>query len=285
MMSAVPKTAIPTVTLPSAERVPALGQGTWFFGEERQRRAQEVAALRLGLELGMTLIDTAEMYGNGGAEEVVAQAIQGRRESVFIVSKVLPHHADVRGTIQACEASLRRLQTDRIDLYLLHWRQSIPLAQTLQAFAQLLRDQKIRYWGVSNFDVEDLDELVALPGGDALATNQVLYNLSRRGIEWDLLPWCAARRVPVMAYSPIEQGRVLTHPVLRAIAERHRATPAQIALAWVLRAQAIVIPRTHVLEHVRENRASTDIVLSDRDCAELDRAFVPPRRKRPLEMI
>lgn len=280
-----PRTAIPTVTLPSGQSVPALGQGTWFFGEQRQRRAQEVAALRLGLDLGMTLLDTAEMYGNGGAEEVVAQAIQGRRDSVFIVSKVLPHHADVRGTIRACEASLRRLQTDRIDLYLLHWRQSIPLAQTLQAFTQLLREQKICHWGVSNFDVDDLDELVALPQGAGLAANQVLYNLSRRGIEWDLLPWCAARRVPVMAYSPIEQGRMLTHPVLRAIAERHHATPAQIALAWVLRAKAIVIPRTHAPEHVRENRASTDIVLSERDCAELDGAFAPPTRKRALEMI
>jgi diketogulonate reductase-like aldo/keto reductase len=284
-MSADPRNAIPSVTLASGEKVPALGQGTWFFGEERHRRPEEVAALRLGLDLGMTLLDTAEMYGDGGAEEVVAQAVQGRRDSVFIVSKVLPHHADVRGTIRACEASLRRLQTDRIDLYLLHWRQSIPLTQTLQAFLQLLRDQKIRYWGVSNFDVDDLDELVALPGGDSVATNQVLYNLSRRGIEWDLLPWCAARRVPVMAYSPIEQGRVLTHPVLRAIAERHRATPAQIALAWVLRANAMVIPRARTPEHVRENRVSTDIVLSESDCAELDRAFVPPKRKRSLEMI
>jgi diketogulonate reductase-like aldo/keto reductase len=241
--------------------------------------------LRLGLDLGMTLIDTAEMYGNGGAEEVVGAAIQGRRDSVFVVSKVLPQHADTRGTIAACEASLRRLRTDYVDLYLLHWRQSIPLQQTLAAFGQLVRDQKIRYWGVSNFDVEDLDELVGLTGGANVASNQVLYNLTRRGIEWDLLPWCEARAVPVMAYTPIAQGRLLSHPVLQAIAERHRATPAQIALAWVLRPGVIAIPRARTPAHVRDNRTSAGVVLTEQDRKELDHAFPPPRRKCPLETI
>lgn len=284
-MSVDPDPAARSISLASAERVPALGQGTWYFGEDPRRRQDEVTALRLGLDLGMTLIDTAEMYGNGGAERVVGEAIEGRRDSVFLVSKVLPQHADVRGTLAACDASLRRLQTDRIDLYLLHWRAGIPLEQTLQAFEILSKDGKIRHWGVSNFDIDDMEELVALAGGQAVATNQVLYNLTRRGIEWDLLPWCATRRVPVMAYSPIEQGRLLSHPMLHAIAERHRATPAQIALAWVLRTNVIAIPRTRTPAHVAENRAALDIVLTDQDRSELDRAFAPPRSKRSLEMI
>jgi diketogulonate reductase-like aldo/keto reductase len=284
-MSADPEMEIPRIRLASGATVPALGQGTWYFGEDSRRRSEEAAALRLGLDLGMTLIDTAEMYGNGGAEKVVADAIQGRRGSVFLVSKVLPQHADTRGTIAACEASLRRLQTDYIDLYLLHWRQSTPLAQTLEAFGQLVRDGKIRHWGVSNFDVEDMDELVGLAGGEGVATNQVLYNLARRGIEWNLLPWCESRGIPVMAYTPIEQGRLLSHPVLRAIAERHQATPAQIALAWVLRPGVIAIPRSRTPAHIHENRASVDIVLTEQDRTELDRAFAPPTQKRSLEMI
>lgn len=278
-------TAVPTVGLPSGESVAALGQGTWYFGEQPRHRADEVAALRLGLDLGMTLIDTAEMYGDGGAEEVVSTAIQGRRDSVFLVSKVLPHHADTRGTIAACEASLRRLQTDRIDLYLLHWRGSKPLEQTLQAFEKLGRDGKIRYWGVSNFDVRDMEDLLEVSGGSVVATNQVLYNLTRRGIEWDLLPWCESRSVPVMAYSPIEQGRLLSHPTLRTIAARHGATPAQVALAWMLRPGIIAIPRARSLAHVRENRGTVDVVLTEQDRRELDSAFSPPRAKRPLEMI
>lgn len=273
------------VKLPSGEIVSALGQGTWFLGEDPKRRADEIAALRLGLDLGMTLIDTAEMYGNGAAEKLVGEAIKGRRHEVFLVSKVLPQHASVRGTISACEGSLRRLQSEQIDLYLLHWRESIPLEQTLQAFEQLLRAGKIRNWGVSNFDVEDMEELVALPGGDAVAANQVLYNLSRRGIEWDLLPWCKRAGIAVMAYSPIEQGRLLPRAEIRRIANRHQATPAQIALAWVLRSGVIAIPRTGTPEHVRDNRAALDIALTAQDLAEIDHAFPPPTAKRPLEMI
>jgi diketogulonate reductase-like aldo/keto reductase len=278
-----------TVRLRSGETVPALGprlgQGTWRFGEDARRQAAEVAALRLGIDLGMTLIDTAEMYGNGGAESVVGQAIEGRRDTVFLVSKVLPQNASLRGTISACEASLRRLQTDHIDLYLLHWRGSIPLEQTLRAFQTLTAQGKIRHWGVSNFDVDDMDELVALAGGNAVASNQVLYNLARRGIEWDLLPWCRKNDVAVMAYSPIDQGQILSQPVLRRVADRHHATPTQVALAWTLHAGTIAIPRTSVLDHVRENRGALDIKLTAEDLAELDTAFRPPARKKPLEMI
>jgi diketogulonate reductase-like aldo/keto reductase len=234
----------------------------------------------------MTLIDTAEMYGNGATEELVAEAIGGRRDEVFLVSKVLPHHASARGTVAACEASLRRLQTDRIDLYLLHWPGTIPLEQTLRGFESLIEAGKVRYWGVSNFDVDALEELVSLSGGAAVATDQVLYNLTRRGIEWDLLPWCAQQRVPVMAYSPIEQGRLLEHPALQTIAKRHQATAAQIALAWVLlRKDVIAIPRTGRPAHVKENRAALDIRLTKSDIAELDRAFPPPKEKEPLGIL
>lgn len=274
-----------TVRLPSGETVPALGQGTWYFGEDARQGQDEIAALRLGLDLGMTLIDTAEMYANGGAERIVGEAIRGRRDEVFLVSKVLPQNASLRGTVAACEASLRRLQTDRLDLYLLHWRGNYPLRETLEAFARLTEQGKIRYWGVSNFDVDDMEELVGLPGGGAVATNQVLYNLTRRAIEWDLLPWSRERGIPVMAYSPIEQGRLLSERVLGEVAERHRVTPAQIALAWVLRSGAIAIPRARSLDHVRENRAALDISLTKQDLADLDRAFPPPRGKRPLEML
>jgi len=264
---------------------PRLGQGTWYFGEDPRKQAAEVAALRLGLDLGMTLIDTAEMYGNGGAETVVGKAIQGRRDDVFIVSKVLPHHASRAGTLSACEASLRRLQTDRIDLYLLHWRGSIPLEQTLQAFQKLQQQGKIAHWGVSNFDVDDLDELLGLAGGSDVAANQVLYNLARRGVEWDLLPWCKRHDVSVMAYSPIDQGRILANPALVRVAARHKATPTQIALAWVLRAGTIAIPRTSTPEHVRENHGALQVQLTAQDVADLDAAFPPPARKQPLEMI
>ncbi|HKW52904.1 MAG TPA: aldo/keto reductase, partial [Stellaceae bacterium] len=221
--------------LPSGDEVPVLGLGTWGMGEARRRRSDEAAALRLGLDLGMTLIDTAEMYGEGGAEEVVGQAIAGRRDEVFLVSKVYPHNATRQGTIAACERSLKRLGTDRLDLYLLHWRGAVPLAETLGGFAALKRAGKIRHYGVSNFGVSDMEELWSLPGGTETATNQVLYNLTRRGIEWALLPWCRERRVPIMAYSPIEQGRLLTKRALKTIATRRGATPAQIALAWLLR--------------------------------------------------
>ncbi len=281
-----PLQPIPTLSLPSGERVPVLGQGTWTMGENRRSRREEAEALRLGLDLGMTLIDTAEMYADGGAEEVVAEAIAGRRDEVFLVSKVLPGNASRRGTIEACERSLRRLRTDRIDLYLLHWRGRHPLAETLEAFAELVRAGKIRYWGVSNFDTGDMEELTGLPGGAAVATNQVLYNLSRRGIEYDLLPWCRERRIPIMAYSPIEQGRILENTVLRRVAARHGATPAQVALAWLLRQKDVmVIPKAGRPEHVRENRAALDLELTAEDLAELDRAFPSPTRKVPLEML
>jgi diketogulonate reductase-like aldo/keto reductase len=277
---------VPKVSLPSGEAVPQLGQGTWAMGESSRKRKEEVAALRLGLDLGMTLIDTAEMYANGIAEEVVAEAIEGRREEVFLVTKVLPENSTSAGTIAACERSLKRLRTDRIDLYLLHWRGRIGLEETLAGFAALIEAGAIRTWGVSNFDIGDMEELLALPGGDACATNQVLYNLRRRGIEYGLLPWCRGRGVPIMAYSPIEQGRLLRERTLTSVAVRHRATPAEIALAWALRqTDMMVIPKAANEEHVRENRAALDIALTDADLAELDHAFPPPRGPRPLELL
>jgi diketogulonate reductase-like aldo/keto reductase len=275
-----------TIKLPSGEAMPVLGQGTWGMAEDTRRRADEIAALRLGLDLGMTLIDTAEMYADGAAEKLVAEAIAGRRDEVFLVSKVLPNNASRRGAIAACERSLRRLGTDRLDLYLLHWRGPIRLEETLDAFAALVRMGKIRHWGVSNFDVSDMEELVDLPGGTAVATNQVLYNLTRRGIEYDLLPWCRERGLPIMAYSPIEQGRLLGHRELQGVAARHSATPAQVALAWVLRQDGVnAIPRAGTPAHVRENRAALDLRLTEQDLAALDRAFPPPTGPRPLEML
>ena len=277
---------LPTVTLPSGQTVPQLGQGTWHMGESGRMRKDEVAALKLGLDLGMTLIDTAEMYGNGGAEEVVAEAVQGRRDECFIVSKVLAENSTRAGTIAACERSLKRLKTDRIDLYLLHWRGRPKLEETVSGFEALLASGAIRAWGVSNFDVDDMEELVALQGGTACASNQVLYNLRRRGIEAGLLPWCRERGIPIQAYSPIEQGRLLRDRALTAVAIRHRATPAQIALAWVLRHKdMMVIPKATTLEHVRENRAALDIALTEQDLGELNRAFPPPKGRRPLELL
>ncbi len=248
--------AIPAIGLPSGEAVPILGQGTWGPAEGAHLRADEIAALRLGIDLGMTLIDTAEMYADGRTEELVGEAIAGRRQHVFVVSKVLPHHATRHGTVNACERSLRRLRIDQIDLYLLHWRGGPPLEESLDAFGMLIRAGKIRHWGVSNFDLSDMQELANIPGGLAVATNQVLYNLTRRGIEYDLLPWCRERNLPIMAYSPIEQGRMLNHPALQRVAQRHDATPAQVALSWLLRKdELIVIPRAGTPEHVGENRA------------------------------
>ena len=268
------------------EAVPVLGLGTWGMGEGRSRDREMVTALRLGLDLGMTLIDTAEMYGEGGAEEVIGKAIAGRRDNVFLVSKVYPHNATRRGTVAACERSLKRLGTDRLDLYLLHWRGEVPLAETLEAFAALRQSGKIRHWGVSNFGMTDMGELWSLPGGTACATNQVLYNLSRRGIEWDLLPWCRERRMPVMAYSPIEQGRLPRQRALGKIAARRGVTPAQLALAWLLaRTAVIAIPLAGDIGHVRENRAALDLAVAPEDLAELDRAFPPPDRAKPLEML
>ncbi|HEY0351618.1 MAG TPA: aldo/keto reductase [Gemmatimonadales bacterium] len=278
--------AVPTTTLPDGEPIPVLGQGTWHMAEEARRWQQEISALRVGLDLGLTLIDTAEMYADGRAEELVGEAIAGRRDEVFLVSKVLPEHATKRGTVAACERSLRRLRTDRLDLYLLHWRENVPLEATLEGFGALIRAGMIRNWGVSNFDVSDMQELERLPGGTSVAADQVLYNLQRRGIEWNLLPWCRARRIPIMAYSPIEQGRMLKHPTLKKVATRHGATPAQVALAWLLRQELLcAIPKAGTPEHVRENRAALQVRLTDQDLTELDRAFPPPDGPRPLEML
>jgi diketogulonate reductase-like aldo/keto reductase len=256
------------------------------MGEIHQRRAEEIAALRLGLDLGMRLIDTAEMYGDGGAEALVGEAIDGRRAEVFLVSKVLPQHATRRGTVAACRASLKRLRTDRLDLYLLHWRGPVALAETLEAFQSLVRSGDIRYWGVSNFDTADMEDLVDIPGGRSVATNQVLYNLARRGIEFDLLPWCRARRIPVMAYSPIDQGRLLRNSTVRGIAVRRNATSAQVALAWILGHDGVLtIPKSSTADHVRENRGALDVHLTQEDLEDLDREFPPPTKKVPLEVL
>jgi len=282
----MPSATMPTIQLPSGEAIPVLGQGTWGMAEGARPRADEVATLRAGIELGVTLIDTAEMYAAGAAEELTGEAIAGSRDEVFLVGKVLPSNATRDGTIAACERSLRRLATDRLDLYLLHWRGGTPLAETLDAFAALAGDGKIRHWGVSNLDSSDLEELVRLPGGGAVATDQVLFNLTRRGIEHDLLPWCRERGVAVMAYSPIEQGRMLGDPGLEGVASRHEATPAQVALAWLLRQQGVcAIPKASTVEHVRENRAALELRLTAEDLAELDAAFPPPSGPRPLEIL
>jgi len=275
-----------TTILPSGETVPVLGQGTWGMGERPAARRGEIDALQAGLDLGMSLIDTAEMYGDGAAEEVVGKALSGRRDSSFLVTKVYPHNASRAGTIAACERSLRRLGTDRIDLYLLHWRGQVPLGETVGAFEELMRAGKIRHWGVSNFDVSDMEELLEAPGGAAVATDQVLYNLTRRGIEYDLLPWCTERTIPVMAYSPLEQARVLEDAALARIAAEHAATPAQIALAWVLRQERVIaIPKASSAAHVGQNHAALEIRLTPDDIAVLDKAFRAPARKSPLEML
>ncbi|MEV0055722.1 aldo/keto reductase [Saccharopolyspora shandongensis] len=272
--------------LPGGQELPVLGQGTWGMGERRAQRAAEVAALQRGLDLGLGLIDTAEMYGSGGAEEVVGAAIAGRRDEVFLVSKVYPHNAGRRDAVAACERSLRRLGTDQLDLYLLHWRGSTPLAETLDAFEQLRADGKIRHYGVSNFGPGDMSELFESELGRRSATNQVLYNLTRRGIELDLLPWCREQELPVMAYSPIEQGRLLGEPALRRVAERHSVTPAQIAIAWVLAQDGVcAIPKAATVAHVEQNRAALDIELSAADLAELDAGFPAPPHPVPLEIL
>lgn len=276
----------PSISLPSGEKIPSLGQGTWHFGERRTRWAEEVASIRLGVDLGMTVIDTAEMYGNGAAETLVGGAITGRRSEVFLVDKVLPHHASRVGTVGACEASLVRLGVDYIDLYLLHWRGRIPLAETIEGFAELKQNGMIRHWGVSNFDIEDMIELRDVPGGDQVQANQILYNLARRGAEYALLPRLAQNGITPMAYSPIEQGRLLEHPALQPIALQHNATPAQIALAWVLRHDGVnAIPRAGTPLHVRQNAAARDIELTRDNLHALDRAFPPPNRARPLEVL
>jgi len=270
----------------SGDSVPALGLGTWHMGETKRRRSEEIAALQLGVDLGMTLVDTAEMYGDGATEELVGDALAERRHKIFLVSKVLPSHAKRRQTLDACARSLDRLRTDYLDLYLLHWRGRTPLSETVDAFTQLVDEGRIRRWGVSNFEMSDMEELVELPDGGNVACNQVLYNLSRRGIEFDLLPWCRERGIPVMAYSPIAQGDLLEHRAVRRTAARLGATPAQIALAWVLRERGVIaIPKAGTREHVRENHGALRVKLTDDDFRELDDAFPPPRKAQPLETI
>jgi len=274
------------VTLPSGETVPGLGQGTWQMAETSSRRAQEVEALRLGVELGMTLIDTAEMYGEGASEKLIAEALGPERDHLFLVSKVYPHNASRKGVVDACERSLMRLKTDRLDLYLLHWRGSVPLEETVAGFEDLRRSGKIRHWGVSNFDTEDMEELFSVEGGTKCATNQVLYNVTRRGPEYDLIPWMAERRMPLMAYSPIEQGRLPNAGLLHDIGRDHKASSYQIALAWLLqRPGVIAIPKASSPAHVRDNRRALEIQLSPDELRAIDAEFPPPKRKLPLEMI
>ncbi|WDT79993.1 MAG: aldo/keto reductase [Candidatus Manganitrophus sp.] len=274
-----------TVMLPSGVPVPVLGQGTWGMGETPERRQDEIAALRFGLDLGLTLIDTAEMYGEGGAEEVVGEAIEGRRDEVYLVSKVYPFNASLHGTVAACERSLNRLRTDHLDLYLLHWRGDYPLSETVEAFEALKEAGAIRDWGVSNFDLPDMEELVTVPNGEQVATDQVLYNLYHREVETALLPWCLKRHIPIMAYSPIEQGRMLDDPLLKEIASHHGITPAQAALAWLLQKQeVIVIAKASKIEHVRQNREALDVHLTIRDLEALDQAYPPPRKPTPLKV-
>jgi diketogulonate reductase-like aldo/keto reductase len=277
-----------TVALLDGARVSALGQGTWRMGEDNRARAKEVAALRLGIELGMTLIDTAEMYGEGGAEEVVGQAIQEQRSGVFIVTKVYPHNASHERLPQACERSLKRLRINSIDLYLLHWRERTPpLQETVDAFQKLLAAGKIKRWGVSNFDVDDMEELFLLKNGRDCATNQVLYNLENREIEFDLLPRSQQTKIPIMAYSPVgHSGSLLRNRALKKIARSHGATPAQIALAWVLRQQNVIaIPKATTESHVRDNASSLRLKLTTADLTELDREFPPPKSKKRLRVL
>lgn len=265
--------------------MPQLGQGTFRMGEDAEARAAEVTALKLGLDLGMTLIDTAEMYGKGRAEEIVGEAIKGRRDKVFLVSKVLPEHASRESTVKRCEWSLQRLRTDWIDLYLLHWRGPHPLSETFEAFERLVEAGKIRHYGVSNFDLEDLRKLERVPNGSNGVTNQVMYSLARRGIEWSLLPWCAKNAIAVMAYSPLDQGGLVGNPALAAVAKRHKATPEAVAIAWTMREPFLVsIPKAVNPEHVQANAKALEIKLTDTDLAELDEAFPAPEGAVPLDM-
>ncbi len=274
------------ITLKGGEEVPALGLGTWRMGEREGRQMREIDTLKAGLDLGLALIDTAEMYGEGGAEKIVAKAMAGRRDDVFVVSKVYPHNASRTGTISACERSLSRLATDVIDLYLLHWRGSYPLAETIEAFEQLKSAGKIRYWGVSNFDAVDMQEVLNTDGGEGCVANQVLYNLGERGIEWDLLDDARLTGVATMAYSPLAQGEILSDETLREIGERHGVGPASIALAWVLnRHGTITIPKASRIEHVQANATALDVQLVPEDLKELDGAFPPPTGPSPLMIL
>jgi diketogulonate reductase-like aldo/keto reductase len=273
------------IELPGGEQVPCLGQGTWMIGDRKDRRDAEIAALRAGIDLGMTLIDTAEMYGDGASETLVAEAIAGRRDEVFLVSKAYPQNASLARLPRSCEASLRRLGTDRLDLYLLHWRGNVPLAETVEAMRELQRAGKIQHWGVSNLDTNDMQELVDAGGADCV-TDQILYNLTRRGPEHDLLPWLDAHGIAVMAYSPVEQGGLPGNRKLEALASNLGVTAAQLALAWVLRQPGMIaIPKASTVDHVRENRAAADLALDEAILAQLDAVFPTPSERRPLEML
>ena len=275
-----------TVALPSGEPMPAFGLGTWNIGDRKAARAEEIATLRMGLDAGAALIDTAEMYGDGRSEELVGEAIAGRRDGVFLVTKVYPHNASKKGLPAACERSLKRLRTDRIDLYLLHWRGSVPFAETIEAFEGLKREGKIRHYGVSNLDLADMKEWWKLKDGASCAANQLLYNLTRRGIEFDLLPWLRERKLPVMAYSPIEQARLASDRRLGEFAKQHGMTAAQAALAWLLSKDGvIVIPKTGRRERLQENLGALEKKLDAALLAELDRLFPPPAKAQPLEML
>ncbi|KQM23936.1 MULTISPECIES: aldo/keto reductase [unclassified Sphingomonas] len=273
------------IRFPDGTTVPALGQGTWMMAEDPARRPDEIAALREGLSLGLTLIDTAEMYADGASERLVGEAIAGVRDEVFLVSKAYPQNASRDRLPRACEASLDRMKTDRLDLYLLHWRGNVPLAETVEAMERLVEAGKILRWGVSNLDVDDMAELVG-SGGKGCQTDQILYNLTRRGPEYDLLPWLAQHRMAVMAYSPVEQGRLVTHSALTQMAAERDATPAQVALAWLLaRDDILPIPKAGSIAHVRDNRAALDLTLSDAELRRLDDLFPPPRGPEPLAML
>ncbi len=275
-----------TVKLSSGQELPVFGMGTWRMGEDSRRKQDELAALHRGMELGISLIDTAEMYGEGGAEKLVGEAVASNRSNVFLVSKVYPHNASRQGVVAACDRTLKRLNTDYLDLYLLHWRSSVPFAETLAAFQALKQAGKILDYGVSNFDIDEMKEAAGLEGGSAIATNQVLYNLSRRGVELDLLPWCKQRSIPVMAYSPIEQGRLLNNSALTKMAKQKEVSTAQIAIAWLLHQDnIIVIPKASKIEHIEQNYAALDIALNAEDLAALEAAFPKPTRPIPLEML
>ncbi len=274
-----------TIRLPDGTTVPALDQGTWMMAEDRRVRSEEIAALREGIDLGLTLIDTAEMYADGESERLVGEAIEGRRDEIFLVSKAYPQNASRDRLPRACEASLERLGTDRLDLYLLHWRSNVPLGETVEAMERLIDAGKILRWGVSNLDADDMEELVA-SGGDACATDQILYNLTRRGPEHDLLPWLAEHAIPTMAYSPVEQGRLVGHAGLCSLADEIGATPAQLALAWLLaRDNVIAIPKAGQVAHVRDNRAAADLTLDGSVLDRLDQLFPRPKGRVPLEML
>ena len=277
---------LPTIALRSGAAMPVLGLGTWRMGERRDRREREIAVVKAGIDLGVTLIDTAEMYGEGEAEKIVGEAIAGRRERMFLVSKVYPHNASRRGAVAACKRSLKRLGTDHLDLYLLHWRGDVPLAETVGAFQALQADGNIRAWGVSNFDSSDIEELLALRGGDDCAANQVLYNLGARGVEWDLVPLCRGAGIALMAYSPLDQGRLLRERALQTIAAKIGATPAQVALAWLLQQHDVaVIPKAADVAHVHDNLSAARLHLDRAACEELDHTFPPPRRATSLRVL